>query len=185
VENKIPDSPFLGSKIPDKMHFLAHLQEVNSGVTRRRNWRRRRRGSSRIENLRKKKKKQKTQQKEEEDLKRKKKQENCKVLWFLHLFAFGACVLGFLLSCAAGSFDLLLLFLQLLEKNERAPLLFVGLISFSYPIGLVEIEGIFGKGETIHHLAVVFFSPFLWGELGDLYRLGLKIIMEKNSRKPD
>ncbi len=91
--------------------------------------------------MRKKKKKQKTQEEEEEeeeDLKRKKKQENCKVLWFLHLLAFGACVLGFLFSCAAGSFDLLLLFLQLLQKNERAPLLFVGLISFSYPIGLVE-----------------------------------------------
>jgi hypothetical protein len=71
VENKIPDSPFLGSKIPDKMHFLAHLQEVSSGVTTR-NWirrrRRRRRGSSRIEDLRKKKKKkQKTQQQQEED----------------------------------------------------------------------------------------------------------------------
>jgi hypothetical protein len=70
VENKIPDSPFLGSKIPDKMHFLAHLQEVSSGVTTR-NWirrrRRRRRGSSRIEDLRKKKKKRKTQQQEEED----------------------------------------------------------------------------------------------------------------------
>jgi REP element-mobilizing transposase RayT len=72
VENKIPDSPFLGSKIPDKMHFLAHLQEVSSGVTtrnwiRRRRRRRRRRGSSRIEDLRKKKKKRKTQQQEEED----------------------------------------------------------------------------------------------------------------------
>ncbi len=70
MENKIPDSPFLGSKIPDKMHFLAHLQEVSSGVTTR-NWirrrRRRRRGSSRIEDLRKKKKKRKTQQQEEED----------------------------------------------------------------------------------------------------------------------
>jgi REP element-mobilizing transposase RayT len=70
VENKIPDSPFLGSKIPDKMHFLAHLQEVSSGVTTR-NWirrrRRRRRGSSRIEDLRKKKKKRKTQQQQEED----------------------------------------------------------------------------------------------------------------------
>ncbi len=145
MENKIPDSPFLGSKIPDKMHFLAHLQEISSGVDRRRNWRRRRRrrGSSRIEDLRKKKKKQQTQEEEEEeeeeeDLKRKKKQENCKVLWFLHLLAFDACVLGFLLSCAAGSFDILLLFLQLLQKNECAPLLFVGLISFSYPIGLVE-----------------------------------------------
>jgi hypothetical protein len=107
-------------------------------------------------------------------------------LWFLHLLAFGACVLGFLLSCAAGSFDLLLLFLQLLQKNERAPLLFVGLISFSYPIGLAEkLTEFWGRGPSIHHLAVVFCFPFLWGELGDLYRLGLKIIMEKNSRKPD
>jgi len=102
VENKIPDSPFLGSKIPDKMHFLAHLQEVSSGVTRRRNWIRRRRrrirGSSRIEDLRRRRRSGKLSSSRRRILKRKKKQENCKVLWFLHLLAFGACVLGFLLS---------------------------------------------------------------------------------------